>query len=122
MQIAIITGEASGDRTGAQLAREIRRLRPDAQLWGTGGKYLRDAGVEVLVDSSRWGVVGLASGLKVLPRVMEARSRLHRELKTRRPDVLVPIDAGAFNVDFGPIQGLCPWTRQHLPDTRILYY
>ena len=122
MNIAIITGEASGDRAGAQLAQEIRQLRPDAVLWGTGGKFLRDAGVEVLVDSSRWGVIGVASGLAVLPRIMEARGRLHRELKERKPDVLIPVDAGAFNVGFGQIQGLCPWTREHLPQTRILYY
>jgi lipid-A-disaccharide synthase len=122
IQVAIITGEASGDRIGGLLAREIKKLRPDAVLYGTGGKYLKEAGVEVLVDSSRWGVVGVAAGLKILPRVLAARSGLFQELQRRKPDVVVPVDAGAFNVGFGPIEGLCSVLRRTLPDTKILYF
>jgi hypothetical protein len=51
-----------------------------------------------------------------VPRLLVVRARLRRELRRRRPDVLVPIDFGAFNV------GLCAWARRHLPETRILYY
>jgi lipid A disaccharide synthetase len=43
-------------------------------------------------------------------------------MRRRRPDLLISIDAGAFNLGFGPIVGLCPWTRNHLPTTKILYY
>ncbi|MES2461478.1 MAG: hypothetical protein V4671_12920 [Armatimonadota bacterium] len=122
MQIAIITGEASGDRVGGQLATEIKRLRPDAEIWGTGGHYLRSAGVDVVVDSSRYGVIGIAAAVRLLPRVLRARQILHREMRRRRPDLLIAVDAGAFNLGFGPVIGLCPWTRKHLPKTRILYY
>ena len=122
MQIAIVSGEASGDRAGGQLAGEIFRLRPDAAVWGTGGKYLRAAGAEVVIDSSRWGVVGVASGVRLLPRILRGRARLQREMLRRRPDVLVAIDAGAFHQGFMGLEGLCPWTRRVLPQTRILYY
>ncbi len=122
MQIAIISGEASGDRVGAQLAREIRRLRPEWHLFGTGGKHLRDAGVELLIDSSRWGVVGVAQGLALLPKILSASSDLKGLLLRRKPSLIIPIDAGAFNLGFAGMQGLCPWARQHLPDAAILYY
>ena len=122
LKIAIISGEASGDRVGAQLATEIKRLCPDAEIWGTGGRFLREAGVDVFIDSSRWGVVGIASGLKILPRILGARGKLHQELLKRKPDVVIPIDSGAFNLGFGPIEGLCPWMRRRLPNTKILYY
>jgi lipid-A-disaccharide synthase len=122
MQIAIITGEASGDRVGGQLAQEIRRLHPSATIWGTGGKFLRDAGAEVVIDSTRWGVVGVAAAIGLLPRILAARRQLHSILLQRRPDVLIPVDAGAFNIGFPGIEGLCPWTRRRLPETRILYY
>ncbi len=122
MQIAVITGEASGDRVGAQLATEIKRLRPDAEIWGTGGYFLRSAGVEVVVDSSRYGVIGIAAAMRLLPRVLRARRSLHKEMYRRKPDLLIAVDAGAFNLGFGPIVGLCPWTRNHLPKTKILYY
>ncbi|MBC8135463.1 MAG: hypothetical protein H8F28_06195 [Fibrella sp.] len=122
VQIAIISGEASGDRVGAQLAREIHHLRPGWELFGTGGKHLRDAGVELLVDSSRWGVVGVAQGLALLPKIIAASSDLKTQLQRRKPSLIIPIDAGAFNLGFAGMQGLCPWARQHMPETAILYY
>ena len=87
-----------------------------------GGKYLREAGAELIVDSSRFGAIGLAAGLSMIPRVLSARRRVHAELLRRRPDVLVVIDAGAFHLGFGPIEGLCFWVRRKLPKTKILYY
>jgi lipid-A-disaccharide synthase len=122
VQIAIITGEASGDRAGAQLAREIRALRPDAALWGAGGKHMASAGVELIVDSSRFGVIGLAAAIPLLPRMFAARADVLRTLKARRPEVVVPIDAGAVNVGFAGVKGVCPWVRENLPETRVLYY
>ncbi len=116
MKIAIVTGEASGDRVAGQLAREIKTLRPNAQIWAVGGKHLRAAGVEVLFDPSRYSVIGAASAVRVLPGLLAACARIRRELAHRRPDVFVPVDAGAVNVPF------CAWTRRKLPDTRILYY
>ncbi|MDX1933586.1 MAG: hypothetical protein SFU56_13340 [Capsulimonadales bacterium] len=122
MNIAIITGEASGDRVGGQLAQEIRKRHPDVELWGTGGKYLRAAGVEVTIDSARWGVVGAAAAVRIFPRILNALGFLRKELLKRRPDVVIPIDAGGFNIGFAGLQGVCPFVRKHLPDTKILYY
>jgi lipid-A-disaccharide synthase len=122
MQIAIITGEASGDRVGGQLAAEIKRLRPDAVIWGTGGHFLRTAGVEVVVDSSRYGVIGIAAALRLFPRLLNGRRCIMKEMRRRKPDLLIAVDAGAFNLGFGPLIGLCPWTRKNLPQTKILYY
>jgi lipid-A-disaccharide synthase len=122
VQIAIVTGEASGDRVGGQLAAEIKRLHPDAQIWGTGGKYLREAGAELFIDSSRWGVIGIVAAVKLLPRILRAHRRLLHELEARKPDVVVTIDAGALNLGFAGIEGVCPFTRRRLPDTKILYY
>lgn len=122
MQIAIITGEASGDRAGAQLAKEIRALRPDAVLWGAGGQHMAREGVELVVDSSRFGVIGLAAAIPLFSRMLAARSEVLKGLKTRRPDVVVPIDAGAVNLGFAGLEGICPWVRKNLPETRILYY
>ena len=105
MRIAITAAEASGDRVAGQLARELKRLAPDVELCGTGGKWLREAGAEVIVDASHWGVIGIASALKLIPRMFAARQRLLAELRRRPPDALVPIDAGAFHLGFGPIPG-----------------
>lgn len=98
MNIAILSGETSGDLIGGALAVELRRMEPGVQLWGLGTDKMREAGVELLADSAGWGVISITQAiakypmlrLKVLPRVL-------RQLKIRRPDVVVLIDFGAFN-------------------------
>ncbi|MGC4047237.1 MAG: hypothetical protein QM758_25850 [Armatimonas sp.] len=122
MNISIIAGEASGDRVGGQLARELLTLEPGVTLWGAGGKYLREAGVDVVLETSGFGVVGIASGLALLPKMVTARKRLLVELKKRKPDVIVAIDAGAVHLGFGPWEGILPWARKHLPNTKLFYY
>jgi lipid-A-disaccharide synthase len=120
--VAILTGEASGDRVGGQLAHALRTLNPNITLWGTGGSYLREAGVEVVVETSKFGMVGVAQAVKTLPQILAARNALLLELKKRKPDVLVAVDAGALHLGFGPIEGVCFWARRELPNTKILYY
>lgn len=122
MQVAISTGEASGDRAGGQLAREILDLRPDTRIWGIGGSGLRSAGVEVVFESTRYAAIGVSAALPMLPAMLAERRRVFAEIVRRRPDVLVAIDAGAFHLGFGPWEGLCPFVRRRLPGTRILYY
>ncbi len=122
LQAALLAGEVSGDRVAGQLATALRRRAPELILWGTGGKYLAAAGAEVVVDASQWGVVGMAAALRLLPRVLLARRRLLTTLSRRRPELIVAIDAGALHLGFGPIEGVLPWARRNLPDTRILYY
>ncbi len=122
VNVAIIAGEASGDRVGGQLARALKKRLPDAALWGMGGKFLREAGVEVVQETSSFGVVGIASAALLLPKMLAARKRLLAELKRRKPDVIVAIDAGAVHLGIGPWQGILPWARKNLPNAKILYY
>ncbi len=122
IEIAISTGEASGDRVAASLAEEVWRLCPDAHIWGTGGKHMRRAGVEIHQDTSRWGTVGFAAIIKLIPKLFALRASLRRELLRRPPNVLVAVDSGGFNIGFGPFEGMVPWARRNLPQTRILYY
>ena len=57
--IWIIAGEESGDAYGARLAIELRRQRADLVVKGMGGRAMAAAGVDILLDSSELGVVGL---------------------------------------------------------------
>ncbi|MFM7186287.1 MAG: lipid-A-disaccharide synthase [Armatimonadota bacterium] len=120
MQIAITTGEASGDKVAGELARKLKLLQHDIQIWGVGGCAMASAGVDVLVDTSRFGAIGVGGVLPLLPKILGARKQVFTALRERRPDVLVAIDAGAFHYGFGPFAGLCPWVRKNLPETRIL--
>jgi lipid-A-disaccharide synthase len=99
MNIAIFSGEVSGDLIGGALATAIRRLEPEARLWGLGSGAMRAAGVDLLADSAAWGAIGIVEAAGKVPGLLcEVYPRVKRALRTERPDVVVPIDFGAFNV------------------------
>lgn len=97
--VAILSGEASGDLVGAALAREIAALAPHVALWGLGSARMRSAGVELVHDSGEWGAIGVVQALCVYPRVRyTAYPRVLREIARRHPAAVVLIDFGAFNM------------------------
>ena len=63
MNIAIISGEISGDLIGGGLARELLRLSPELKIWGVGSDSMRAAGVELIEDSTAWGAIGLSQAI-----------------------------------------------------------
>lgn len=59
LSIMIVTGEASGDLHGANLAKALRELQPEIRLVGVGGQHMRAAGVELVQGLHRLDVVGV---------------------------------------------------------------
>ncbi|HEX2952002.1 MAG TPA: lipid-A-disaccharide synthase [Armatimonadota bacterium] len=98
MRIFLLTGEPSGDLHGANLARALRELDPQVDIVGVGGTRMRQAGIPLFAESEHWGAIGIAEALRKVPFYWQQLRRLARELRHHPPDVLVPIDFGAFNV------------------------
>jgi lipid-A-disaccharide synthase len=101
--IAISAGESSGDLNGAYLVSALAKIDPALRFWGAGGSRMRDAGVEIAVNMTGGGTIGIATSLASLPRVLLKYLRVRRLLLARRPDLFVPIDFGAFNVRLAQI-------------------
>jgi lipid-A-disaccharide synthase len=93
---ALLAAEPSGDFQAAALVEHIRGLDPQARFLGIGGRHLRQAGVELLTDTSQWGTIGPFEVVFKLPRIIMAYYRLKRALLERRPDVTVMIDSPAL--------------------------
>jgi lipid-A-disaccharide synthase len=94
----IISGEASGDTYGAELALALRRLAPDLSLCGMGGSRMRAAGVELMVDATELGVVGIIEVVKQLPLFMGLMRQLVAQAAAERPVAVVLIDYPGFNL------------------------
>jgi lipid-A-disaccharide synthase len=97
MKILISAGDVSGDIHSAEVARRIRSLHPDWQIDAIGGEHLRDAGANIIGDSSGFGVIGVTSAWAVVPRALLLQRRIFRYLQSERPDAVVLCDWGAFN-------------------------
>ena len=99
LRIALLAGEPSGDTLGANLAEEILRLRPDAEIYGITGPLMEKAGCERVRSIDELSVMGFSEVLKKLPSILSLRKFITGYVtRTRRPDVLVGIDAPDFNL------------------------
>ena len=96
-----MSGEASGDLHGANLAREIRKQDASIALYGVGSKQMRDVGVKMLADASEISVVGITAVLTHIGAIYQVFTKLRRFLKDERPDILVLIDFPDFNIRLG---------------------
>ncbi len=114
LSVAIVAGEASGDASGAALARELMRQCLDVSIWGGGGNHMREAGVELAADFSRAGAIGIVESLKLVPWLIWEQRKLKQAFIRCKPDVFVPIDFGAFNVRLGRFA-----RKQQIP---VVYY
>ncbi len=100
--IWIFAGEASGDIYGARLAEELRNMLPPEKLHiaGMGGHLMRDAGVDIMVDSTELGVVGLVEVLENIGTFVKVFQNLKNRAVKERPDAVILIDYPGFNLRF----------------------
>ena len=99
-KIWIVAGESSGDLYGAKLAKDLKRLNPEAEIAGMGGARMRSAGVRLLVDSTELGVVGIVEVLGILFKIIRIMLFLLKKAEEERPDAVVLIDYPGFNIRF----------------------
>jgi lipid-A-disaccharide synthase len=99
-RVFLSAGEASGDRLGAGLARELRALRPDVALVGLGGDEMAEAGVRLVRHASSVAVMGIFEVLAHLPLLVGAMQALENALDDESPDIVVPVDFPDFNLRF----------------------
>ncbi|QXP82576.1 lipid-A-disaccharide synthase [Methylococcus sp. Mc7] len=94
--VMLVAGEASGDQHAAAMFRELRSLIPQVRGIGMGGSAMREAGIDIRVDSTGLGVIGLADARHYgeIRRALEAMKNLAR---TERPDLLICVDYKEFN-------------------------
>lgn len=99
LRIAMVAGEPSGDALAAPFARALKRLCPDAQLYGIAGPRMIEAGVEALFPMEKLSVMGYAEVLRHYFEIVAIRRKLRNRLLADPPDVFVGIDAPDFNLD-----------------------
>jgi lipid-A-disaccharide synthase len=113
-EIWIMAGESSGDAYGARLATELRKMAPDLALRGMGSDAMRQARVEILVDSTDLGMVGFVEVVKHLPTFWKIFHHLLRLAKSARPACVVLIDYPGFNIRFAE--------KLHAAGIKVIYY
>jgi lipid-A-disaccharide synthase len=119
-RLLISTGEVSGDLQGgllvAALRDEAQRRQLPLKIAALGGSRMRQAGAELLADTTPMGSIGLWEALPLVLPTLRVQRRVSRWL-TRNPlDGLVLIDYMGANVRLGLK------VKRRLPQVPIFYY
>lgn len=94
-----MAGEASGDLHGSNLVKALKRIHPETKFSGVGGTRMREAGVDIIVSSSKIAVVGLTEVFKKIPIILDALKTVKRAIKEKQPALVVLIDFPDFNLN-----------------------
>jgi len=113
-RIFIVTGEASGDLHGANLAGAIRALRPDVELIGVGGSRMQAAGVTLLPGIRRVDAIGVSLGVAHLSAGLHNLFVLTQYLRRTPLDAVVFIDHPGVNLRLARV---AKWVGH-----RVVYY
>jgi lipid-A-disaccharide synthase len=97
----LIAGEASGDLLAAELVSALRGRLPDAKFFGAGGSKMSAAGVELAFDLTQHSVIGISDVLKNYFKFRRLFNQLLALAIERKPDVVIGVDYGGFNLRFG---------------------
>lgn len=99
-KILIVAGEASGDQHAAKLVRALRDAAPETEFefFGATGSRMREAGVETVVASDDFSIVGLPEIARALPMFWRAFQTLKAEAAQRQADAVILVDFPEFNL------------------------
>ncbi|MFA6816503.1 MAG: lipid-A-disaccharide synthase [Lentisphaeria bacterium] len=112
--IWIIAGEDSGDHYGAQLAKKMHVLCPQMHIGGMGGTQMKAAGIDIYVDSTDLGIVGLVEVLKQIGTFIRLLRFLTAKAAKEKPDAVILIDYPGFNIRLAQ--------RLHKLGIPVIYY
>jgi len=119
-RLLISTGEVSGDLQGgllvAALRDEAQRRQLPLEIAALGGSRMRQAGAELLADTTPMGSIGLWEALPLVLPTLKVQRRVSRWLQRNPLDGLVLIDYMGANVRLGLK------VKQRLPQVPIFYY
>ncbi|KPJ69698.1 hypothetical protein AMJ44_02815 [candidate division WOR-1 bacterium DG_54_3] len=97
-KIMISAGEVSGDAHGTFLVRELKKLDPNIYFFGMGSEKLLAEGVDVKLDISQRGTIGIFEALPNFFPIYITYLKMIRLMKKERPDLLLLVDSQGINM------------------------
>jgi lipid-A-disaccharide synthase len=97
-KIFLSAGEASGEHYGTRLIPALRRLVPDADFFGLGGRRMEALGFRPIVRAEDVAVMGITEVIRHMPHIYREYQRLKASIAAERPDTAILIDFPDVNL------------------------
>lgn len=98
MKYFIVAGERSGDLHASKLAQQIIKRDRQAQMAGFGGRYMEEAGVQILKHYSSFSFMGIFEVIKNLGQIKGTLKEAKQAIRAYDPDVLILVDFPGINL------------------------
>jgi lipid-A-disaccharide synthase len=98
-RILIVTGEASGDLHGANLAKALKACDPQVSLAGIGGRAMEAAGVQLVGKMRQFDVMGMVGPL-ALVAIIRRFFFMRRLFRSEPWDVVIFVDNPGLNLRY----------------------
>jgi len=92
--VFIFAGEPSGDLHGAELIKNLHRF----SISGVGGPRMRAQGMECIIPTEQFHVMGFSDVIKAMPRLWKLFYRVLNAILKSSPSVVILIDYPGFNM------------------------
>jgi len=99
-EILIVSGETSGEEHAAGLVWALRRRQgsPSFHFFGSGGRRMREEGVDLLLDVSDLAAIGPVAAARNLGSYWGLFRRILQRVDRRKPALAVLVDFPDFNL------------------------
>lgn len=98
LTIALVACEESGDYLGSELIKELKKVLPQANFCGVGGRRMQQQGLHSYFPLERLTALGITEILVKLPRLWRTRRQLKSLIVNNKADIFIGIDAPDFNL------------------------
>jgi len=115
-RIMLVAGDVSGDAYGAALIAALRKARPNLEFIGCGGPKMAAEGQRQIYDLTQHAVIGLTELAKHYLTLRGVADKLVALAKRERPELVVFIDYGGFNLR------VMPRLRGLLKESKLVYF
>ncbi|MDD5130323.1 MAG: lipid-A-disaccharide synthase [Candidatus Omnitrophica bacterium] len=97
-KIFIVCGEPSGDLLAGNLVSAMQKINPQIKFCGVGGLRLAETQTKILYDIGELSVMGFFDVLKKLPKFLQLKKIILKQIETAKPDCLILVDFSGFNL------------------------
>ena len=98
MKYFFSTGEPSGEAAALVFAEAIRAVDASAEFEGIGGDAMAAAGFRLWRNHAGWASMGPLAAIPRIPKLLDAMLRTAAHIMATKPDLVVLVDFGVFNL------------------------
>ncbi|KAF3363297.1 Lipid-A-disaccharide synthase [Chlamydiales bacterium STE3] len=97
-KLFIFAGEASGDLHGQHLLNALCSINSPLDVSGVGGQKMRSTGMQCVMPTEKFQVMGFSDVFSALPRLMRQFYQVRNAILKTQPHAVVLIDYPGFNL------------------------